>query len=98
MSNSKISPNKWTEILAFLRECPDVRVGNEEGCKRFIEAATWRARPGSTWRTLPPEYGNWNSVYKRFVRWSERGVWRRMRDAFPEDPDMDFTAIENADG
>ena len=76
-----------------------MRVGNEEDCKRFIEAMAWRARVGgATWRTLPPEYGNWNSVYKRFVRWSERGVRRRMRDAFPEDPDMDVTAIEGGDG
>ena len=98
MSNSKISPDKWADILAFLRECPDVRVGNEEGCRRFIEAMAWRASAGASWRTLPPEYGNWNSVYKRFVRWSERGVWRLLRDAFPEDPDVDFTAIEGGEG
>ena len=99
MSNSKLPPDKWTKILAFLREeCPDVRVGNEEGCKLFIEAVMWKARADATWRTLPSEYGNWNSAYKRFARWSDRGVWRRMRDAFANDPDMDFTAIDGGGG
>ena len=97
MSNWKIPPNKWTVILAFLRDCPDVRVGSEENCKRFIEAMLWMARSGAPWRMLPSEYGNWNSVYKRFAGWSDRGVWQRMREAFVGDPDMDFILIDSAD-
>ena len=95
MPNWKIPPNKWTKILAFLRDCPDVRVGNEENCKRFIEAMMWMARSGAPWRMLPSEYGNWNSVYKRFSGWSERGVWQRMQDAFVGDPDMKFILIDS---
>ena len=95
MSNARIPPNKWIKILAFLRKCPDVRVGNEENCKRFIEAMMWMARAGAPWRMLPSEYGNWNSVYKRFARWSDRGVWQRMHDAFIEEPDMAFILIDS---
>ena len=97
MSNARVPPDKWIKILAFLRKCPDVRVGNEENCKRFIEAMMWMARAGAPWRMLPSEYGNWNSVYKRFARWSERGVWQRMHDAFIEEPDMAFIIIDSAD-
>jgi len=28
-----------------------------------------------TWRALPAEFGNWNSVWKRFWRLSRRGVF-----------------------
>ena len=97
MSNWKIPPNKWMTILAFLRDCPDVRVGSEDNCMRFIEAMMWMARSGAPWRMLPSEYGNWNSVYKRFARWSDRGVWQRMYDAFVGDPDMEFILIDSAD-
>ena len=97
MSNWKIPPNKWTAILAFLRDCPDVRVGIEENCMSFIKAIMWMARSGAPRRMLPSECGNWNSVYKRFARWSDRGVRRRMYDAFVGDPDMKFILIDSAD-
>src|SRR3977135_1421258 len=31
-----------------------------------------------TWRALPAEFGNWNSVWKRFWRLSQRGVFEAM--------------------
>ena len=46
MSKLILSPNQWPKILAFIRECPRVYVGQESGCKRFIEAVLWVMRSG----------------------------------------------------
>ncbi len=46
--------------------------------RTFIEAVLYVARTGIPWRDLPKSFGAWNTVYKRFSRWSESGVWERV--------------------
>ena len=41
MSRLELSPDKWTKILQFLRSRTDLYVGQEEECRRFIEAVLW---------------------------------------------------------
>jgi len=44
----------------------------------FLEAVLWRVPAGLPWRDLPPDFGNWNSVFRRFRRWAENGVFERI--------------------
>ena len=43
--------------------------------RRYFSGMMWIMRTGSQWRYLPGDYGKWNSVYVRFRRWAETGVW-----------------------
>ena len=45
----------------------------------FVEAVLWRARCGVSWRDLPVErFGPWHTVYARFRRWRQAGVWPQV--------------------
>lgn len=95
MATAEFRPDQWTIILQFLRTCPDVYVGQETDCRRFVEGVLWIARTGAQWRALPEQYGKWNTVYKRFLRWCDKGVWARMQDGCADDPDLEYLLLDS---
>jgi transposase len=89
MSSVKIPDPQWRKIYAFLKAHPDVYAGTQAKCRPFLEGVHWILRTGAQWRELPERYGKWNSVYKRFARWEENGIWEAMHQEFVHDPDME---------
>ena len=61
----------------------------------FVEAVLWLARTGSPWRDLPGVFGNSNSVFVRFSRWSKSGVWDRLFAALSDAPDFEYIMIDS---
>ena len=50
---------------------------------------------GSPWRDLPEAFGDWNSVFRRFSRWSIKGVWWRIFEAVSDDPDFEYLIVDS---
>ena len=96
MTDVKLTDDEWQKIREFIIQDPHAYLGkDEQACRRFVEAVKWISRSGAQWRLLPAEYGNWNSVYKRFVRWCENGVWERLLAYFADDPDRENGMIDS---
>lgn len=58
-----------------------------------VKAVLGIARTGSPWHDLPVEFGGWNSVYKRFARWSQAGIWHGVFAELASDADFDAAEL-----
>ena len=43
--------------------------------RRVISGIMHMLRSGARWRDCPPDYGPYTTIYNRFNRWSQQGVW-----------------------
>lgn len=63
--------------------------------RRFVEAVLWIVRTPSPRRDLQAAFGHWNSVFRRFSRWSHDGVWWKLFNAMADDPDFDYLIVDS---
>lgn len=90
-----IEDKVYNRVRLYLNHERCIYLGKEESLRCFIEAVYWMARSGAQWRFLPKEYGNWNAVYRRFDRWCNQGVWKRMFQYFSQDSDLEWLMIDS---
>lgn len=95
MSTVTLREDQWKKIYPYLQRHPRAYAGQEAECRLFLEAVLWITRSGAPWRLLPEKYGQWNSVYKRFARWCDHGIWQDMHQHFANDPDMENLILDS---
>lgn len=71
-----LSDSQWGRIAPFLPT--DVRGKERADDRRVISGILHVLKSGCRWCDCPPEYGPPTTIYNRFVRWAERGVWERL--------------------
>ena len=74
---------------------PDQKGSTGRDNRMFVEGVLWIVRTGSPWRDLPEAFGDWNSVFRRFSRWSIKGVWWRIFEAMSDDPDFEYRIVNS---
>lgn len=45
---------------------------------RYLNALLYVIENGCKWRSLPAEFGNWNSIYQRTRRWANNGTLEKV--------------------
>src|ERR671916_131231 len=71
----------WATVLEVFRACRSRRGDKGRSDRAFLEALHYFTLHNITWRALPAEFGNWNSIWKRFWRLSRAGVFEAFFDA-----------------
>jgi transposase len=85
---------QWERIAPLLpgKDGDPGRSGQDN--RLFVEAVLWLVRAGAPWRDLPPQFGKWSSVWKRFRRWAEKGVFERIFHTLSQDLDFEYALID----
>ncbi|CAN7566805.1 transposase [Pseudoxanthomonas sp. LjRoot143] len=66
---------RWDAVVATLPPLVRARARNGVRTRAFLEAVLWIAVTRQPWGRLPTAWGPWHSVYVRFTRWAQSGLW-----------------------
>ena len=86
---------QWERIAPHIIGNERTRGSSGRDNRMFVEGVLWIVRTGSPWRDLPEMFGYWNSVFRRFSRWSAKGVWHRIFAAMADDPDFEYLILDS---
>ena len=71
-----LSDDQWERIEAHLPT--DERGVERQDDRRVISGIVHVLKSGCRWQDCPPEYGPHTTIYNRFARWAERGIWENL--------------------
>src|SRR5579885_3219063 len=78
MKRHSLTDHQW-ERLAPLLPPAKPRTGRPNlDHRRILDGILWRLTTGAPWRDVPAVYGRWQTLYSRFRRWQQAGIWDRI--------------------
>jgi len=98
----ELTDDEWDRLVPLL---PSQRPRTGRPAKdhrTILNGMLWILRTGVPWRDLPDRYGKWQTVYSRFRRWQQAGVWECIltelqRDAaFADELDGSLAMIDGS--
>jgi transposase len=94
----ELSDETWARIAPHLPAERGRKARPATDNRRMVNAMLWILRTGAPWRDLPEHYPPWKSVYSRFSRWGEQGIWMGVvreltTEAEPEGYHIDGTIV-----
>lgn len=93
MPRLMLTDELWSKLKAILLEN---RVYNKLEHRQTMEGILYRLRVGCPWRDLPEYFGLWNTIYRRFLLWSKKGILMRLFKALSADSDVEWEFIDGS--
>ena len=95
MTRLILSEQMWVKLSPLLPAETGRRSRPAKSNRMMIEGILWRLRCGAPWRDMPEAFGPWSSVYNRFKRWSQAGIWQRVFSLIQGDVDNEWNFIDS---
>ncbi len=84
MARGDLSDEEWRIINPLLPTERGRKSRLSHDNRRFFNGILHVLRVGCPSRDMHERYGKWNSVYVRFRRWAEQGVWGALLETLVE--------------
>ena len=78
---TRMTDEDWAIVLKVFEASRSRRGDKGRDDRKFLEALHYFSVHNINWRALPAQFGNWNSVWKRFWRLSQAGVFEAFFEA-----------------
>jgi transposase len=72
------------------------RIYNKPEHRKTLEGILFKMRTGIPWRDLPPYFGNWSAVFRRFNLWSKKDVLNELFRVLTRYADTDWLFIDGS--
>ncbi len=93
MTRLMLTDELWSKLRAIMQQ---QGIYDKPNLRIMVEGMLYRMRVGCPWRDLPSIFGFWNSVYKKFNRWSSKDKLINIFKALIQDPDLEWEFIDGS--
>jgi transposase len=81
MHRYELTDAEWQLLAPFFPERYPRTAGHPwHGHRTIVNGILWHLHTGAPWPDLPERYGPWQTVYSRFRRWRDDGLWATILD------------------
>ena len=93
MPRTMLNDQHWSKLQNIFRQ---FNIYLKSNLRNFVEASLFRIRTGCPWRDLPSEFGNSNSIFQKFNRWSSNDKLMKIFKLFANDADVEWVFIDGS--
>lgn len=91
MPRLMLSDEFWSKLKEIMRQ---QGIYDKPNLRSMVEGMLYRMRVGCPWRDLPSTFGCWNSIYKKFNRWSSQDKLMNIFKALIQEPDLEWELMD----
>ena len=91
MPRTMLNDQHWSKLKAIVR---NFNIYLKSNLRNFFEAILYRIRTGCPWRDLPEVFGNPNSIFQKYNRWSNKDKLMKIFKIFSESADREWIFVD----
>lgn len=85
MRRHELTDEQWDHLEPLLPPQRPSTGRPSKDHRTILNGILWILRTGAPWRDLPERYGSWQTVYSRFRRWQQAGIWEQVLTTIQSD-------------